>query len=79
MEKQPQPRAPRIVAVVLLLLLVLYVGSYLALVMPEGIVLKGGESRVAHYRFEDRTAAAIFWPIEQVDRKVRWRDWDDSL
>lgn len=60
-------------------LLPLYVGSYLALVEPEGIVLKGGESRITHYRFGGRAATAIFWPIEQVDRNVRPRDWDDSL
>ena len=67
------------IIVAILLLLMLYVGSYLALVVPEGIVLKGGESRITHYRSGDRTATAIFWPIEQVDRKVRWSDWDDSL
>jgi CHASE2 domain-containing sensor protein len=34
-----QSRAPLIVAVVLLLVSVLYVGSYLALVVPGGIVV----------------------------------------
>jgi hypothetical protein len=39
MDRQPQSRAPLIIAIVLLLLPVLYVGSYLALVVPEGISL----------------------------------------
>jgi hypothetical protein len=35
----PQSRAPLIIAIALLLLPVLYVGSYLALVVPEGVGL----------------------------------------
>ena len=68
-----------VIFVVLLPLLVLYAGSYVVLVVPEGIVLKGEEARITHYRFGGMAAAAIFWPIEQVDRKVRRMDWDDSL
>jgi hypothetical protein len=67
-----------IIAAVLLLLPMLYVGGYLALVVPEGGVLKGGESRVTHYRAGDRAASVVFWPLEQIDRKARRRDWDDS-
>jgi hypothetical protein len=55
-------RTPLIVAIVLLLLPVLYVMSYLALVLPEGEVVLGAKadprdpfsgrrSEVTHYRF----------------------------
>ena len=36
------PRAPALIAIVLLLLLVVYVGSYVALVVPEGEVVREG-------------------------------------
>ncbi len=42
-------RTPLIVAIALLLLPVLYVGSYLALVVPEGIWNDSGDSW-CHYR-----------------------------
>ncbi len=56
------------VAVVLMLLpVLLYVGSYLALVVPYG--------DFAFYRFGGRTSARLFWPLEQIDRKVRVEAW----
>ncbi|WP_425613935.1 hypothetical protein NA78x_003782 [Anatilimnocola sp. NA78] len=67
--------APPIIAVVLLLLPVLYVGSYLALVVPGPWVLLGGDA-VAIYRFGGRTSEIGFWPLEQIDRKVRPRAWE---
>jgi hypothetical protein len=78
-----QSRAPLIVAIVLLLLPVLYVGSYLALVVPEGISMDppgllqlGSGLPRANYRFVDRTAARIYWPLEQIDRKLRPGRWE---
>jgi hypothetical protein len=74
----PQSRAPLIVAIVLLLLPLLYVGSYLALVVPggpmstSGLKLKWPEV----YRFGSPWTDCIFWPLEQVDRKVRPRAWN---
>ena len=59
-------RAPLIVAIVLLLLPVLYVMSYLAMV-EHGSALP--------YRSEaERT---FFWPLEQIDRKLRPLTWGE--
>jgi hypothetical protein len=71
MDKQPQSRAPLIVAVVLLLLPVLYVGSYLALVVPCGIPINDPFGPRTHWRFGAAYAESLFWPLEQIDRKVR--------
>ncbi|WP_425617886.1 hypothetical protein NA78x_001576 [Anatilimnocola sp. NA78] len=74
-------RAPLIVAIVLLLLPVLYVGSYLALVLKPSMHkretflsdLFPGHFR---YRFGGRIATKVFWPLEQIDRKVRPEAWE---
>lgn len=74
-------RAPLFLAIVLLLLPVLYVGSYLALVVPEGIhiVCMSGKpsvrSFIGHYWADQRIAGVVFWPLEQIDRKVRPSAW----
>jgi hypothetical protein len=85
MDKQPQSRAPLIIAIVLLLLPVLYVGSYFAMVVPGGrYVLRepdknefvfGHLQQKVHYRVAHEVAARIFWPLEQIDRKVRPGAW----
>jgi hypothetical protein len=81
-----ESRAPLIVAIVLLLLPVLYVGSYLVLVAPQA---KGhvrnwttNDGRTfatysyGHYRWiDDRLAGSLFWPLEQVDQGVRTEAW----
>lgn len=81
-------RGPLILAIVLLLLPVLYVGSYLALVNPSGHVsLKSslfGNARmlneyVEHYRVGGESAATFYWPLEQVDRKFGLRSWSDLV
>lgn len=64
MEK-PRSLAPIVVAV-LLLLAVIYAGSYLALVTPQ---------RATSYRIAESAAARIFWPLERIDRQYRWIDW----
>ncbi len=85
MNRHPQSRAPLIGAIVLLLLPMLYVGSYLALVMPEGQViyeseilesLGYGTATDIHYRAGGALAGRFFWPLEQVDRRVRPGAWD---
>jgi hypothetical protein len=78
-------RASLIVAIVLLLLPVLYVGSYLALVVPAGIPRQGigavngvvvsSISHDNHYRMARDQAEWLFWPLEQIDRRVRPRAW----
>jgi hypothetical protein len=88
MDKQAQSRAPLIVAVVLLLLPVLYVGSYLVLVMPAGratsagYLLIGDEMQnwqISNYRFDGKWLANLYWPLEQIDRKVRPGSLDHSV
>jgi hypothetical protein len=83
-------RGPLVIAIVLLLLPVLYVGSYLALVIPGGIhvlpngtVIRSGEvSEADHYRMTFKTyrfggnwSEFVFWPIEQADRSLRPTQW----
>ena len=80
-------RTPLIIAIVLLLLPVLYVGSYLALVVPKpsATVVGGGVVRihvVARYRIDWHLVDATFFPLEQIDRKVRprtWEPWEGAL
>ena len=71
-----QNRAPLIVAIVLLSIPVLYVGSYLALVTPDG---GGGGNDVQglwFYRLNTHSwAGKVFWPLEQLDRKIRPKAW----
>jgi hypothetical protein len=58
--------AGSIIAAVLLLLPVLYVGSYLLLVIPGAAMpYRGIEA-----------ARTLYWPVEQVDRRLRPRAWD---
>lgn len=76
-----QSRAPLIVANVLLLLPVLYVGSYFAMVVPDGILIGTikvdyvRQPVISHYRTGGDITATIFWPLEQVDRKLRPGAW----
>jgi hypothetical protein len=71
-------RAPLIVAIVLLLLPLLYVGSYLAMVVPsgDGGIRIPGLAGDEYYRFGGERAAWYFWPLEQIDRKVRPGAWE---
>ncbi len=74
-------------ATLLLLLPVLYVGSYLALVVPSGIPRELGVVFVhGHYmrnmtsdfyRFANAHSAKFFWPLEQIDRKLRPAAWSE--
>jgi hypothetical protein len=73
--------AAPIIAAIFLLLPVLYVGSYLALVVPDGVDYKHYLDKrslyyaTARYRYQGRLCANIFWPLEQIDRKVRPGAW----
>jgi hypothetical protein len=72
--------AAPIIAAILLLLPVLYVGSYLALVVPGGYAMpdsrRPGVYNVwVYYRWLPPRGGAAFWPLEQIDRKVRPRAW----
>jgi hypothetical protein len=79
-----------IAAVLLLILPVLYVGSYLALVIPQGKMPKSslaasmfvspdGIIKVSHYRILPSWSDRFFWPLEQIDRRVRPGAWGRRL
>lgn len=74
-------RAPLIFAIALLLLPILYVGSYLALVTPGGFSIAddtgGGNMPISfyNYRVSPSICSTLFWPLEQIDRKLRPEAW----
>jgi hypothetical protein len=59
----------------LLVLPILYLVSYFALVLPGGI---WSGTRTVHYRVGTGIAEYAFWPLEQIDRRLQLRQWDDS-
>lgn len=74
-----ESRAPFIVAlaIVLLLLPILYVGSYMMLVSPEPdlfVFYPGGWYRISGYRIQSRITV-VYWPVEQIDRRIRPDVW----
>jgi hypothetical protein len=77
-------RTPLILAIVLLVLPVMYVGSYFAMVVPGGIPEDPAtmnpdiEFPPTHYRFADTTAEYFFWPLERIDRRLRPAAWDNE-
>jgi hypothetical protein len=75
MDKQQQSRAPLIIAIVLLLLPVMYVGSYLASVSYHFEVhnADGSTERLVTYRADGEFIEVFFWPIEQIDKRIRPR------
>jgi hypothetical protein len=76
---KPRSVAPIIVAN-LLLLPVLYVGSYFAMVVPGPISVTGsmgiGPPNNPNYRSHGAWESRFFWPLEELDRKIRPRAWD---
>ena len=72
-------RAPLILAIVLLLLPVLYVGSYFALVVPGPPWHYDMDAKAMifpdHYRLGGEWAKAVFWPLEQIDQRGRPVAW----
>ena len=89
MDKRQTSYAPLILPIVLLLLPALYVGSYLAIDRPSnwGMQVDSKGTFVNGYRyFADvrlgerpalgHVAPTIFWPLEQIDRKVRQEAWN---
>jgi hypothetical protein len=71
-----ESRAPLIVAIVLLLLPVLYVGSYFVLVVPEGfLVARDGQNFGTYYRIGGAWSRRFYWPMEEIDQKIRPRAW----
>jgi hypothetical protein len=92
---KPRSYAP-IIATILLLLPMLYAGSYLAPVKPEGILVGIHQATSAelldadiysspseirftpehrYYRLGGQWSKRIFWPLEQIDRRLRPAAW----
>jgi hypothetical protein len=61
-------RPAPIIAAVLLLLPVLYVGSYLALAIPTSYTVDG--ERVVCYQLAAKWCARLYWPLKQIDPRV---------
>lgn len=75
-------RAPLIFAIVLLLLPVLYVGSYLALVRPnDGLLINGQWHNLYPALGSEKQDAAtwLFWAVNQIDLAVRPGLWESAL
>ena len=70
-------RAPLIAAILLLIAPLLYVGSYLALVVPDRdrVDCFGNDLGQPDFRTDNKLVWAFFWPLEQIDRKLRPREW----
>jgi hypothetical protein len=84
MDTHHQSRAPLIIAIVLLVVPVLYMGSYLTLVAPIGRAVYPDPSLddyfICHYRVDSEILLpTVFWPIEYVDRKLRPAAWGDVV
>lgn len=60
-------------AAILLLLPVLYVGSYLTLVVPAAPIYLAPES---YYRCGGEWSERAFYPLEWADRRVCWSKWN---
>lgn len=72
--------SPLVVPIILLALPVLYVGSYLVVVNPQtngAWEVSGGYSTPlwSDYRFGGLLAQRFFWPLEQLDRRLRPKSW----
>ncbi len=81
MEKQTPSRAPLFIAVVLLILPLLYLGSYLLLVWPDGerFNFADSSSDFPTYRYGSESwAAVLYWPLEKIDRKLRPDSWQPA-
>jgi hypothetical protein len=68
-------------AALLLLLPVLYIGSYFALVTPgelgSSYIYQGKYCRVyTSYRCQGWLCVHAFWPLEELDRRLRPAQWE---
>ncbi len=80
-------RGPLFLAIALLLLPTLYLGSYFALVVPRGIPKQLDsidpysykDLLWSHNRVANDFLEIVFWPLERIDRKLRPDAWDNEL
>jgi hypothetical protein len=74
--------AAPIIAAVILLLPVLYVGSYLALVVRRPMVMVSltfpTQYSADYYRVGGDYADTFFWPLEQIDRRLQPEAWNQE-
>jgi len=69
-------RTPLILATALLMLPLLYVGSYFALLdFCCGVEQRGDYDVITNYRAAPRACEAVFWPLEKIDRTLRPEAW----
>ena len=67
MDKKRLSAGPQIIAVAVLLLPLLYVGSYLALLQTE------------YFGWGGNWASHFYSPLVQIDRKMRSEAWESPL
>ncbi len=68
-----------ILAAILLLLPVLYVGIYLgSLKPPPKDFNEMLDRRDGNYRWQGLWPFVVFWPLEQIDRKIRPGVWGEE-
>lgn len=69
----------------LLVLSFVYVAGYLAFVRPGGVTFRSSytkngirysEISVEHYALLGDRGARLFWPLEQLDRRLRPKAWE---
>lgn len=73
------------IAVIVLALPLLYVASYLVLVVPGGVFIADvaspysydnfGSGYLKSYRTANTFCERFYWPLEQADRKLRPNAW----
>lgn len=75
---KPRSTGTVVIVAVMLMLPVLYVASYFALVGPccEFETVHYGLGYWKHYRTASESCENLFWPLEQIDRRVRPKAWD---
>jgi hypothetical protein len=79
---EPRSWSAPIVAACLLLVPAVYVGSYYCAVDTNRggyISLCGPNKPDLRYRVAPEVCGRFYWPIEQVDRKLRPEAWEDPL
>jgi hypothetical protein len=71
-------RMPLVAAILLLLLPLLYLGSYGLLVVrqPGYSVTKFSPAEEDNYRLGGALAQTFYWPLEQLDRRVQPSAWE---
>jgi hypothetical protein len=74
MDEKRSTAAPVAVALLLALPLVVYVAAYAMMltdIWTVRITRDGDYYSARNYRFADNYAAIFFWPVEQIDRRIR--------